>query len=74
MDSGVLVKLANTKMPFGKYQGRLLMDLPLPYLLWFSKQGFPKGEIGQLLHLMLEINQNGTRYLLIPLKNGHSST
>jgi uncharacterized protein (DUF3820 family) len=74
VDSGILVKLANTRMPFGKYQNRLLMDLPLAYLLWFAREGFPKGELGQLMQLMLEINQNGTKSLLIPLKNDHRST
>lgn len=72
MNSDILVKLANARMPFGKYQGKLLMELPQPYLVWFSRQGFPEGEIGTLMRLMLEINQNGTKNLLIPLKNGHS--
>jgi uncharacterized protein (DUF3820 family) len=74
VESTALIKLANTPMPFGKYQGRLLMDLPLAYLLWFARTGFPHGELGQLLQLMLEINQNGSKGLLIPLKNDHRST
>jgi uncharacterized protein len=68
-DKASLVKLANTRMPFGKYQGRLLMDLPGPYLLWMAKKGFPSGELGKLLELMNEIDINGLKYLLIPLKN-----
>ena len=68
-DKPALIKLANTRMPFGKYQGRLLMDLPGPYLLWMAKKGFPSGELGKLLELMNEIDINGLKYLLIPLKN-----
>lgn len=63
-----LIKLATTTMPFGKYQGKLLMDLPKAYLVWFSKKGFPAGELGKLLQLMLEIDHNGLNYLLLPLK------
>ena len=58
-DSKLLIKLVETPMPFGKYQGRLLVDLPEPYLLWFQRKGFPPGEIGYLLHLTLEINVSG---------------
>ncbi len=64
-----LIKLANNRMPFGKYKGRLLMDLPGPYLLWMAKEGFPAGELGDLLKMMNEIDINGLKYLLIPLKN-----
>jgi uncharacterized protein (DUF3820 family) len=65
-----LTKLANMRMPFGKYQGRLLMDLPENYLLWFERKGFPSSELGGLLHLMLEIDRNGLKNLLSPLRNG----
>lgn len=68
-ESDALVKLATTTMPFGKYKGRLLMDLPEAYLLWFERQGFPAGELGKLLQLMLEIDRNGLKHLLKPLKN-----
>jgi uncharacterized protein len=68
-DSGDLVKLATQTMPFGRFQGKLLMDLPEGYLLWFSREGFPKGELGKLLHLMLEIDRNGLKSLLEPLRN-----
>lgn len=67
-DQDDLLKLARMKMPFGKYQGRILADLPEPYLLWFSKQGFPKGELGKLLALMLELHIHGLEGLLNPLK------
>jgi len=63
-----LLKLANMPMPFGKYQGRVLIDLPEPYLLWFAQKGFPEGQLGQLLQLALEIKVNGLEYVLQPLK------
>jgi len=63
-----LLKLTTQTMPFGKYKGRILMDLPEEYLLWFAKKGFPKGELGLLLGLMLEIHINGLKSLLYPLK------
>lgn len=55
-------------MPFGKYQGRLIADLPGDYLNWFAREGFPKGEIGRLLALMHEIDHNGLSDLLKPLR------
>lgn len=63
----ILVLLANTRMPFGKYKDWPLMDLPEPYLAWFARQGFPPGQLGQLLASMLEIKQNGLLPLLRPL-------
>ncbi|MBY4678505.1 DUF3820 family protein [Marinobacterium arenosum] len=68
LDPQKLLKLASMQMPFGKYQGRLLMDLPEPYLLWFANKGWPIGELGQLLQLMLEIRINGLEELLQPLR------
>ncbi len=56
------------KMPFGKYKGTLLCDLPETYLVWFSGQGFPAGKLGMLLQTMYEIRLNGLEYLLTPLK------
>ncbi|MBI5443066.1 MAG: DUF3820 family protein [Deltaproteobacteria bacterium] len=55
-------------MPFGKYAGRRLVDLPEPYLVWFAQQGFPKGKLGRLLELAYEIKLNGLEYLLAPLR------
>lgn len=60
--------LVTRTMPFGKYEGRLLADLPGDYLNWFARTGFPKGEIGRLLALMHEIDHNGLSELLRPLR------
>ena len=60
--------LVTREMPFGKYKGRLIADLPGHYLNWFARSGFPKGEIGQLLALMQEIDHNGLKPLLEPLR------
>lgn len=68
LDKTALSKLATTRMPFGKYRGSLLMDLPGPYLLWFHRNGYPKGELGDLLALAHEIDLNGLKPLLEPLK------
>jgi hypothetical protein len=62
-----LIKLANTRMPFGKYAGRLLIDLPEPYVVWFANKGYPEGEIGGLLASLYEIKANGLEKLLRPL-------
>ena len=56
------------EMPFGKYQGRQLVDLPGHYLGWFAREGFPRGELGRLLALMYEIDHNDLRSLLLPLR------
>jgi uncharacterized protein (DUF3820 family) len=63
-----LLKLVKTAMPFGKHQGTLIADLPGNYLGWFAREGFPKGEIGRLLALMYEMDHNGLRDLLKPLR------
>ncbi len=60
--------LVTRQMPFGKYQGRLIADLPGHYLGWFARSGFPKGELGRLLALMHEIDHNGLNALLEPLR------
>lgn len=60
--------LVTREMPFGKYKGRLIADLPGAYLNWFARQGFPKGETGRLLALMHEIDHNGLGALLEPLR------
>lgn len=63
-----LIKIANMKMPFGKYKGRSLIELPEPYLVWFSREGFPKNSLGVLLQLTLEIKINGLEKLIYPLQ------
>ena len=68
-DKFLLLKLLRTPMPFGKYQGKIIIDLPEAYLLWFQRKGFPEGEIGKLLQLALEIEVNGSRELVKSLKN-----
>lgn len=60
------------RMPFGKYEGRILMDIPEDYLLWLNKKGLPAGRLGQLLGLLLEIKINGLENLLHPLRQGQS--
>ncbi|MFN3377916.1 MAG: DUF3820 family protein [Runella zeae] len=64
----LLEELVKIPMPFGKYKGVLLCDLPEPYLVWFYKNGFPQGKLGVLLATMYEIKLNGLEYLLRPLK------
>lgn len=60
--------LVTRTMPYGRYKGRLIADLPGNYLNWFAREGFPKGEIGRLLMLMHEIDHNGLGPLLAPLR------
>ena len=67
MDKHHLIKLANTKMPFGKYKGHYLVNLPEPYLVWFRQKGFPEGKIGDMLQEMYEIKVNGLEQLIRPL-------
>jgi len=64
----LLLKLVEMKMPFGKFKGMLLCDLPVSYLEWFNRKGFPEGKLGVLLQTMLEIKMNGLDDLLKPLK------
>ena len=71
-DKEDLLKLARMPMPFGKYKGRVLIDLPEAYLLWFAKRGFPTGKLGELLKLALEIKINGLGRIIQPLKNPNS--
>lgn len=63
-----LLALLNTTMPYGKYKGRLLADLPGHYLNWFAREGFPSGRLGQLLALKHELDHNGLKSLLDPLR------
>lgn len=65
----LLLELVKTPMPFGKYKGTLLCNLPVSYLEWFQRQGFPPGKMGMLLQTIYEIKINGLEFLLNPLKN-----
>jgi hypothetical protein len=67
-NSNILKDLVSIKMPFGKYKGRFICDLPEPYLVWFNQKGFPAGKIGVLLGTIYEIKLNGLEYLLKPLR------
>jgi len=67
-DSQILLQLVTMQMPFGKYKGSLLCDLPVFYLEWFNRKGFPPGKLGMLLQTMHEIKINGLEDLLKPLK------
>ena len=68
LDKSLLLKILVTPIPFGKYLGRMIIDLPEAYLLWFQKEGFPKGEIGKLLQIALEIEVSGSKDLVKSLK------
>jgi len=72
-DKEDLILLANQHMPFGKYEGKVIIDLPEEYLLWFSNKGFPNGKLGQLLALALEIKINGLENIIEPLKKKDAS-
>lgn len=69
MTPNTLQLLVSREMPFGKYKGRVLADLPGHYLAWFAREGFPKGELGSLLALMHELDHNALRHLLAPLRD-----
>ncbi|GGM14130.1 DUF3820 family protein [Pseudomonas asuensis] len=71
MDPKDLQLLVTREMPYGKYKGRVIADLPGHYLNWFAREGFPKGEIGRLIQLMQEIDHNGLSTLLEPLRKAH---
>ncbi len=60
----LLIKLAHTKMPFGKYEGRYLIDLPEHYVVWYHGKGFPKGQLGEQLRLVYELKLNGLEELV----------
>ncbi len=69
MDTDHLSLLLVRDMPYGKYKGHKIADLPGHYLGWFAREGFPRGELGQLLALMYELDHNNLRSLLDPLRS-----
>jgi hypothetical protein len=62
-----LIEIANMRMPFGKFQGRYLVDLPEHYIIWYKNKGFPKGKLGEQLGAIYEIKLNGLEDLIRPL-------
>ena len=68
MDPELLRLLVTREMPFGKYKGSLISDLPGHYLSWFAREGFPKGQLGQLLAMMHELDHNDLRALIEPMR------
>jgi uncharacterized protein (DUF3820 family) len=66
-DPQLLLQLVKMPMPFGKYKGTVLCRLPVSYLEWFQRKGFPEGKLGMLLQTMYEIKMNGLEHLLRPL-------
>lgn len=72
MNEQLLLEAINQTMPFGKYRGRKLLELPEPYLVWFHNQGFPSGKLGEQLALMHEVKVNGLETLLYPLMQRQS--
>jgi len=71
-DHRALLELMETRMPFGRYAGQRLVDLPEPYVVWFSRQGFPPGKLGEMLQTVYEIKVNGLEYLFAPLRGSGS--
>jgi len=69
MNPQLLNDLITVQMPFGKYKGKLICDLPESYLVWFHSKGFPPGKLGEMIGTMYEIRLNGLEYLLRELKN-----
>ncbi|MCP5040339.1 MAG: DUF3820 family protein [bacterium] len=68
-DASMLYDIARMEMPFGRFQGRVLIDLPEPYVVWFHRNGYPKGRIGKLLGLLYEVKTNGLEALFDPLRD-----
>lgn len=67
-DKNFLIKLAHTKMPFGKYEGRFLIDLPEYYVVWYHNKGFPKGQLGLMLQTVYELKLNGLEDIIRNIK------
>ena len=68
MNPQILNDLVTMQMPFGKYKGRIICDLPESYLIWFHNKGFPPGKLGEMIATLYEIKLNGLEYLLQPLR------
>lgn len=68
MEPQILIKIANTQMPFGKYKGIDLINIPEEYFLWFQNKGFPAGELGELMELTMVIKMENLSHLIKPLK------
>ena len=73
MDKEILIDLVTKTMPFGKYKGRLLCDVPEHYLVWMNSKGFPEGKLGMWLHTLYEIRLNGLEGILTELKKNYSA-
>ncbi|WP_408068260.1 DUF3820 family protein [Xanthomarina spongicola] len=67
-DKNFLIKLAHTKMPYGKYKNRDLIDLPEYYVVWYYNKGFPKGKLGEMLQTVYELKLNGLEDLIRNIK------
>ena len=70
-DKQFLIKLAHTKMPYGKYQGKYLIDLPEYYVVWYHTKGFPKGKLGEMLQTVYELKVNGLEELIHNIKQAY---
>ena len=66
-DSSFLIDLVRARMPYGKYKDRFITDLPVHYLEWFAREGFPSGKLGQFISTMYEIKSNGISDILKPI-------
>ena len=73
-DKQFLIDLAHTRMPYGKYKGTFLIELPEHYVVWYHAKGFPKGKIGMQLGLVYELKLNGLEYLIRNIRNEEQRT
>lgn len=67
-DPKMLMDIVTTRMPFGRYSGRCIADLPEPYLVWFNQEGFPKGKLGELMETVYVMKLNGLDHMFVELK------